>query len=124
MCHLTPETTASFIYATHSLRFARVTNDDVVISALLEHSKNSLETVIFDKSIRWLPYGGVRQHSLQGFRKLANIELPQSQLVDITEHKESPLEGDAGPSADVKMDPYGITERTMDRISLLAFLPP
>ena len=72
------ETIASFIGATHSLRsFGGVSGENEIISALLEHSKNTLETVDFVLSYHMpLP-----ARSLRDFQKLSDITLPARQLV-------------------------------------------
>lgn len=91
-------------------------NDDEIISALLKHSKHSLETMDFDERTSGL----VPQHSLQSFQKLANIVLPTSQLVDKSTYKPSQIKYTVGHRFDVEESVFGTT----DWVDLLKFFPP
>ena len=105
-CELAVETIASFIGATHSLRcLSGVTNDDEIISALLKHSKQSLETVVFDRPSSRPKTSTASPHSFESFPRLANIELPQSHLYEPIHPKQSAFD-------------------TTDRVDLRSSLPP
>lgn len=115
------ETVASFISATHSLSYlARVELKDEIVLALLQHSKHSLETVLFDERSMWPTRGDYSQHSLHSFEQLANIELPHNHLIDVTTYKPSQVEYTKDRGIDLEKTVFGTT----NRISLLTYLPP
>ena len=121
MCVLDSKTTASFIGATHSLRYLKcVANTDEIISALLEHSKHSLETLGLFETMPPSTCCAPPYRSLQPFQKLANIYLDQSQLIDMSTYKPSHIEYHQDETVDLDKSTFGTTTR----IDLLTYLPP
>lgn len=125
-CELASKTIASFIGATHSLRSINgVSNDGIIVSALLEHSKHSLETVKFDGRLttfdgRFTTSDVLSQPSLQPFEKLTHIMLSASQLIDMSNYKPLQIEYTAEYDVDAEKTDFGI----VTWIELSAFLPP
>ena len=93
--------------------------DDQTFSALLEHSKHSLEAANFDQG----PFptsGAIPQHSFQDFPKLANIRIATKQLVDMYTYQPSKIRYTPHDRIDGEESVFGNT----DWIDLITFLPP
>lgn len=119
-CELDTKTVASFIGATHSLRSLNgVSNDDKIVSALLEYSRHSLETVSFDDRTTLPTSGALPQHSLQPFEKLTHVVLPASQLVDMSTYVPHQIQY----TADNRIDEEESTFGTTNWVDLSTFLP-
>ena len=89
------------------------------MSALLQHSKHSLERVNFDEGP--LPTRtAVPRYSFQNFQRLTHIVLSASQLVDTSTYKFSKIRSTAHGGVDMEKSAFGIT----DWVDLLTFLPP
>ena len=115
------ETVASFIGATHSLRYlSRVEILDEIVLTLLRHSRYSLETVAFDEHILWPKSCDTSQYSLHGFEQLSNIVLPHNQLIDVSTYKPSQIAYTKDGGIDLEKSVFGTT----NRINLLTYLPP
>ena len=95
-------------------------NKDDIVSALLEHSKHSLETVVFFETMLLSTCCAAPYRSLQPFQKLADITLDQSQLIDMSTYKPSQIEYDADDFVDLDRSTFGTT----DRVDLPTYLPP
>lgn len=98
-----------------------VESDDRIISALLDYSTHSLETLIFDR-LALLSIGGAAlpQHSLQSFEKLAHVVLPASELVERSTYIPYQIEYTADDCIDEDKSTFGTT----DWVDLSTFLPP
>lgn len=68
----------------------------------------------------WSPGYDVTQPSLHSFQRLAHIELPQSQLIDMSTYKPAQIEYNADDSINLEKSSFGTTFR----INILTFLPP
>ena len=119
VCDLAPETVASFIGATHSLRSLNgVSNETTVVSALLEHSKHSLETLEFDGTYAIIDV--LSQPSLQPLEKLTHFILPISHLIAMSNSKPPQIEYTAEDAIDAEKSDVGI----VNRFELATYLPP
>ena len=115
VCDLAPKTLASFIGATHSLRsISGVINEEIIMSALLEHSKHSLETLVF--VVPDATTDVLSQTSLQPFEKLTLFILPAIQLIDMSDSKPPQIGYTAG---DTEKSDFGI----VNRFDLSTYLP-
>ena len=120
-CDLAAETIASFIGATHSLRcLLGATNDGKIISALLKHSKHSLETLVLCNPNPLAKPPTASRHSFESFSRLANIELPLSHLVDMSTYEPPHTEYNADDSITLEKRVFGTT----DWVDLRTLLPP
>lgn len=114
-------TVASFIGATHSLRYlARVKITDEIVLALLRHSRRSLETVFFDDHHSWPISCEIAHYPLHKFERLANIELPHNKLIDVTTYKPSQVKLTKDLGIDLERTVFGTT----NRINALTYFPP
>lgn len=93
-----------------------MTYEDEIISALLQHSRHSLETVNFDGG----PLPTRSAVPLQDFPKLTNIVLSATQLIDTSTYKPPKIRVTAHGGVDMEESAFGIT----DWVDLLTFLPP
>ena len=94
-----------------------VDNEGTIVSALLEHSKHSLETIEFDEYTRT---DVLLQPSLQPFEKLTHIIFPASQLIDMSGYKPPQIEHIAEDAIDAEKSDFGV----VNRLELSTYLPP